>query len=58
MEDVKSDVEKCTTALYQAPEQIDLYSGYPINEKVDVWVFDEYKYFFRPWVVSLMHSCT
>jgi len=26
-----------TTPIYRAPEQLDLYSGYMLNEKVDIW---------------------
>lgn len=28
-----------TTPMYRAPEMLDLYNNYPINEKLDIWVF-------------------
>ena len=31
------DVSRNTIPSFRAPEQLDLYTGYPINEKVDVW---------------------
>lgn len=31
------DISKNTSQSYRAPEQVDLYSGNPINEKVDIW---------------------
>lgn len=34
---IAEDIDKCSTPIYRAPELIDLYSGYQINEKVDVW---------------------
>jgi len=34
---VKEEVEKVTTPAYRAPEQLDLFTGHPINEKVDIW---------------------
>ena len=30
-------IAKSTTPLYRAPEQLDLFLGYPIDERVDVW---------------------
>jgi AP2-associated kinase len=30
--------EKNTTLMYRPPEMIDLYLGYKVNEKVDVWM--------------------
>ena len=35
--DVEYDIEKSTTPLYRAPEQLDFYLGYKIGERVDVW---------------------
>lgn len=32
-----SDITNNTNPNHRAPEQLDLYSGFPINEKVDVW---------------------
>ena len=34
---IEDDIKRQTTPLYRAPEQIDLYSGLPITEKVDVF---------------------
>ena len=30
-------IESSTTAMYRAPEMVDLYQRLPISEKVDVW---------------------
>jgi serine/threonine protein kinase len=37
LEEIKEDIEKNTTPFYRSPEQCDLYSGYPITEKSDIW---------------------
>ena len=29
---------KNTTPMYRAPEMLDLYQNYPINEQSDIWV--------------------
>ena len=37
--------------MYRAPEQLDLFSGFPITEKVDVWALACVMYtlmFFKP----------
>lgn len=34
----EEEIQKFTTPAYRAPEMVDLYSGSPINEKVDIWV--------------------
>jgi serine/threonine protein kinase len=34
---IQSDIYHNTTPLYRAPEQLDFYSNYQLNEKVDVW---------------------
>ena len=34
---VEEEIEKASTPLYRSPEMSDLYSGYPINEKADLW---------------------
>lgn len=34
---MEEEIEKFTTPNYRAPEMIDLFSGYEINEQVDVW---------------------
>ena len=34
---IQEEIEKTTTPLYRSPEQLDLYSGYPITEKVDIF---------------------
>lgn len=36
-EAIQEDIDKSTTPTIRAPEQCDLYSGFPITEKVDVW---------------------
>lgn len=38
MVQAEEEIQKFTTPAYRAPEMIDLYSGYPINERVDIWV--------------------
>ena len=34
---IQSEITNFTQLEYRAPEQLDLHSGYPINEKVDSW---------------------
>lgn len=34
---VKEEMEDNTTPFYRAPEYIELYSGYPIKESVDIF---------------------
>lgn len=34
---IAEDIENNTTPNYRSPEQCDLYMGYEINEKVDIW---------------------
>jgi serine/threonine protein kinase len=34
---IQSDISNSTHSLWRAPEQLSLSSGYPINEKVDIW---------------------
>jgi len=36
-EEVDEEVERCTSLLFRAPEQLDTYSGYSITEKVDIF---------------------
>ena len=31
------EIEKMTTPIYRAPEQIDLFAGHKINQKADIW---------------------
>ncbi|XP_019852858.1 PREDICTED: cyclin-G-associated kinase [Amphimedon queenslandica] len=33
----EDEIQANTTPMYRAPEMIDLYSNYPINEKGDIW---------------------
>lgn len=40
MTQAEEEIQKFTTMAYRAPEMIDLYSGKPINERVDIWVRD------------------
>lgn len=35
--DIAEEIEINTVLQCRAPEQSDLYSGYPVNEKVDIW---------------------
>jgi AP2-associated kinase len=35
--EIETDIEKNTTPTIRAPEQCNLYSNYPITEKVDIW---------------------
>ncbi|SCV00904.1 LAME_0G12750g1_1 [Lachancea meyersii CBS 8951] len=41
---VQHDLLKNTTAQYRSPEMIDLYRGYPINEKSDIWALGVFLY--------------
>mgnify|MGYP006112278719 CR=1 FL=1 len=34
---VEEEITKFTTVQYRAPEMVDLYSGYPIGTKSDIW---------------------
>ncbi|OQV17255.1 Cyclin-G-associated kinase [Hypsibius exemplaris] len=34
---VEEEMTRNTTPMYRAPEMLDLYNNYPINEKLDVW---------------------
>lgn len=36
-EQILEDIEKSTTPQYRAPEQLDLYSNFPIDEKLDIF---------------------
>lgn len=42
---VEDEMTKVTTPMYRAPEMLDTYNNYPINEQVDIWVFFERKKF-------------
>ena len=35
--EIIEEIEKMTTPIYRAPEQLDLFSGFNINQKVDIW---------------------
>ena len=35
---VEDEMSKVTTPMYRAPEMLDTYNNYPINEQVDIWV--------------------
>ncbi len=35
--DIEENIEKTTTPLYRSPEQLDLYSGFEIGTKVDIF---------------------
>eukprot|EP00347_Sterkiella_histriomuscorum_P008978 403342997 len=34
---INEDIDRSSTPIYRAPEQLDLYSGFKITEKVDIW---------------------
>jgi len=34
---VEDEMTKVTTPMYRAPEMLDTYNNYPINEQVDIW---------------------
>ncbi|XP_055353970.1 AP2-associated protein kinase 1-like [Paramacrobiotus metropolitanus] len=34
---VEEEMTRNTTPMYRAPEMLDLYNNYPINEKLDIW---------------------
>ncbi|CAF2790523.1 unnamed protein product [Rotaria sp. Silwood2] len=34
---VEDEMSKVTTPMYRAPEMLDTYNNYPINEQVDIW---------------------
>ena len=34
---VEEEISKFTTVQYRAPEMVDLYSGFPISIKADIW---------------------
>jgi len=50
---VEMDLQRFTTAAYRAPEQVDLYSGQPMDERVDIWV----RHLWQFHVVSLFNLC-
>lgn len=35
---ISSELERCTTFIYRAPEMVDLYMDRWIDEKCDIWV--------------------
>ena len=35
---MEADLQRFTTAAYRAPEQVDMFSGYDMDERVDIWV--------------------
>ena len=49
-EEIEEEINKNTTFVYRAPEMLDLYSGKPMNKKVDIWVCDR---FYLPIISSL-----
>jgi len=38
---VEDEMTKVTTPMYRAPEMLDTYNNYPINEQVDIWVSEK-----------------
>lgn len=48
---IMEEIEKVTTPIYRAPEQIDLYKGLKLTPKVDVWALGCIMYtlmYFKP----------
>lgn len=41
---LEEDIQHHTTVQYRAPEMIDLYLGYPIDEKSDIWALGVFLY--------------
>ncbi|ODV95278.1 hypothetical protein PACTADRAFT_42141, partial [Pachysolen tannophilus NRRL Y-2460] len=41
---LQEDIMRHTTAQYRAPEMIDLYKGFPIDEKSDIWAMGVFLY--------------
>jgi cyclin G-associated kinase len=46
---VEDEMTKVTTPMYRAPEMLDTYNNYPINEQVDIWVLEKktFEFFFE-----------
>lgn len=44
-----SQIARNTTPMYRAPEMLDLYLNYPINQAGDIWV--RLCYFFKPDII-------
>lgn len=38
------DIQRYTTAQYRAPEMVDIYKGFPIDEKSDIWALGVFLY--------------
>ncbi|SCU90887.1 LAMI_0E03972g1_1 [Lachancea mirantina] len=61
---VQHDILKNTTAQYRAPEMIDLYRGFAVNEKSDIWALGIFLYklcyyttpFEKTGEVAILHS--
>jgi len=47
---------KNTTPMYRAPEMLDLYQNYPVNEQSDIWVSSRHAEQFSYWnLYSVTH---
>uniref|UniRef100_A0A060TCY2 non-specific serine/threonine protein kinase n=1 Tax=Blastobotrys adeninivorans TaxID=409370 RepID=A0A060TCY2_BLAAD len=41
---LEEDIQRHTTAQYRSPEMIDIYRGFPIDEKSDIWALGVFLY--------------
>lgn len=41
---LEEDIQRHTTAQYRSPEMIDIYRGFPIDEKCDIWALGVFLY--------------
>lgn len=41
---LEDDIQRHTTAQYRSPEMVDIYRGFPINEKCDIWALGVFLY--------------
>jgi AP2-associated kinase len=41
---LEDDIQRHTTAQYRAPEMVDIYRGFPIDEKCDIWALGVFLY--------------
>lgn len=61
---LQDDIQRNTTAQYRSPEMIDIYRGFPIDEKSDIWALGVFLYklcyyttpFEREGQLAILHS--
>lgn len=61
---LQDDIQRNTTAQYRSPEMIDIYRGFPIDEKADIWALGVFLYklcyyttpFEREGQLAILHS--